>query len=146
MGFEFDRTILGREQELGTYYVDRKRMIDFAISVGEDNPIYVDEKAAEAGPFGGLVGVPMFHSTLANTEMAPYVEIKYGTISIAAGQDCEYCLPIRPGDVLTISCCIEDIYEKTGRSGSMLFLIRRAVFTDSQGRKVLTLRHSSVFK
>lgn len=146
MGFEFDRSILGREQEVGTYYMDKERLIRFARAAGDENPLYVDEEAAEASEFGGLIAAPMFHSILATTERMPYLDIKYGTMGIAAGHDCEFHRPIRPGDVLTVTCCIEDVYEKTGRSGKMLFVIRRATFTDREGQKVVVVRHSQILK
>jgi acyl dehydratase len=106
----------------------------------------VDEAAAAAGEFKGLIAAPMFHSALALTEGMPYLNIKYGTMGIAAGHDCEFHRQIRPGDVLTISCCVEDIYEKTGRSGSMLFIIRKATFRDREGRDVVTVRHKQILK
>lgn len=146
MSFEFDESILGKEVELGTYYVDKERMIRFAKAAGDENPVYVDEEAASTSRFGGLIAAPMFHSILADTHMTPLVKINYGSMSMAAGTDVEYHRPMRPGDVLTVNCCIEKVYEKTGRTGGMLFLIRRAVFTDRDGDKVVTVRHKQVFR
>jgi acyl dehydratase len=42
-----------------------------------------------------------------------------------AGKDIELGEPIRPGDVLTASSRITEIYDKTGRSGTMTFLVFR---------------------
>jgi len=47
--------------------------------------------------------------------------------------------PVRAGDRLTAKSSIADIYEKTGRSGTMIFIVHRMVFTNAAGEKVSTV-------
>jgi acyl dehydratase len=42
-----------------------------------------------------------------------------------AGKDIEFLEPLRPGDVITATSRIVELYEKTGRSGSMWFVVYR---------------------
>jgi len=49
--------------------------------------------------------------------------------------------PVRPGDVLTMVSTIHDIYEKTGRTGSMYFIVIRNEVTNQQGAKVAVIDH-----
>ncbi|MCP4036774.1 MAG: MaoC family dehydratase, partial [bacterium] len=44
--------------------------------------------------------------------------------------------PMRPGDTITGRSQIHDIYEKTGRSGPMMFVVHRMEFTNQDGVKV----------
>ena len=44
--------------------------------------------------------------------------------------------PIRPGDTVTAKSHIHDIYEKTGRSGTMRFIVNRMNFTNQQDELV----------
>ena len=49
---------------------------------------------------------------------------------IDAGKAIEIHAPIRPDTKLTAKSHLHDIYEKTGRSGLMVFLVHRMEFTD----------------
>ena len=44
--------------------------------------------------------------------------------------------PIRPDDKIIARSEIHDIYEKTGRSGSMLFIVHRMEFSNQKGEPV----------
>ena len=47
--------------------------------------------------------------------------------------------PVRPGDTLTARASIHDVYDKTGRSGTMVFVIHRMDFTNQEGVAVATV-------
>jgi len=49
-----------------------------------------------------------------------------------AGKLVESHAPIRPGEKLIGRSQVHDIYEKSGRSGSMLFIVHRMTFTNPQ--------------
>lgn len=53
-----------------------------------------------------------------------------------AGKSVDLHRPIRPGERLTSKSHIADIYEKTGRSGPMLFIVHRMEFSDPSGELV----------
>ena len=55
------------------------------------------------------------------------------------GKCVEVTGPVRPGDTLTAKSLIADIYEKTGRSGTMVFIVHRMVFTNQKGEPVSTV-------
>ena len=56
------------------------------------------------------------------------------------GEGVSVYAPIRPGDTITGIDRIAEVYEKTGRSGSMIFIIRESAFTNQQGEKVAVIR------
>ena len=63
-----------------------------------------------------------------------------------AGKDIEIGAPIRPGDVLTASSTVHDIYEKTGRSGTMVFIVFRTTVTNQDGAMVAVVDQKMMFR
>ena len=43
---------------------------------------------------------------------------------------------LRPGDVVTVRSAVHDVYEKTGRSGTMTFVVMRLTLTNQRGERV----------
>ena len=53
-----------------------------------------------------------------------------------AGIDMELETPIRAGDIISTSTEVKETYEKTGRSGTMLFTVIRSTLTNQRGEVV----------
>lgn len=62
-----------------------------------------------------------------------------------AFNEIEYDRPIRAGDVITVEVAYTEIYEKQGRSGPLLFRVRRNVLTDAAGERVATAHSAHVY-
>lgn len=124
---DIDPSVIGREYDRMTYPpVTAAELVSYARSLGVDDPIYLDEQAAAGGPYGGLVAFPTYVVKLRGGAHFPPEVIKEMTRSgFDAGKDIELGVPIRPGDVLTASSRVTQIYDKTGRSGTMVFLVFR---------------------
>ena len=58
---------------------------------------------------------------------------------IDGGKAVEVHQPIRAGDVLEASSTIADIYTKTGRSGTMIFIVQRMSFVNQNSEPVATV-------
>jgi acyl dehydratase len=65
-------------------------------------------------------------------------------VGFDGGRDLESFTPVRPGDALKMVSTIHDIYEKTGRSGSMYFIVLRNKITNQNGEKVALVDHRIV--
>jgi hypothetical protein len=48
---------------------------------------------------------------------------------------------IYPGDTLTYSTCLADFYDKTGRSGTMRFVVRDTTVRNQHGEVVAMVRN-----
>lgn len=139
---EFDRNILGQIFGETTFEpVTKREILEFAAALGETHPFYTDEEAARNGPFGGLVAPPTFCTKFRGRRSSPNNLPRFGKVGLDAGRDVELYAPIRPGDVLTMVSSVDDIYEKTGRSGSMYFIVLRNVLTNQRGEKVAVIDH-----
>ena len=122
---DIDRSLLGKEFDRATYGpITAEEMISYARKLGEEDPAYLDEEAARAR--GGLVAHPSFVVKLRGDRALPdYVVKQLRSGGFDAGKDIEFGAPIRPGDVMQVKSSVHDIYEKTGRSGTMVFLVLR---------------------
>jgi acyl dehydratase len=140
---EFDRSILGKEFVLGTFQVSADMMQAFAQAVGETSPQYVDPAAAKNTASGGLVAPPIFYDVF-RADQFPDPKVQFGKVTFNAGQRCEFYAAIRPGDTITMKTRITDVYEKTGRTGKMVFIVRETTYENQKGEKVAVVEQSQV--
>ena len=120
IGEEFDHAVVGP--------VTAEDLIDFARALGETRPEYT-----QAGP--ELVGHPTYCVRYKGNKFYPEnipknINIRTG---FDAGKDIELGVPIRPGDSIEVRSTLHQVYEKTGRSGSMIFIVIRFTMTNQRG-------------
>lgn len=120
IGKEFDRTVVGP--------VTAEELVDFARALGETRPEYT-----EPGP--GLVGHPTWCVRYKGGKFYPdeipvTINVRTG---FDAGKDIELGVPVRPGDRVEVTSTLHEVYEKTGRSGSMVFVVIRYTMTNQRG-------------
>ena len=109
-------------------------MLAFAKAVGEEDPRFCD-------PDHDDYQAPVtFASKYVGRRMFPKGFPNIGSgMGFDAGKCVEYHAPIRAGDVLTAKSQIHDIYEKTGRSGPMVFIVHRMEFYNRANELVSTV-------
>ena len=142
MALEFDKSIIGQVfDETDFPPVTKEEILEFAASLGETNPLYTDENAASKGPHKGLVAPPTFVTKLRAKKFTPEHLPKFGKFGFDGGRDLEVLAPVRPGDTLTMLSTIHEIYEKTGRTGSMYFIVIRNEVKNQKGEQVAVIDH-----
>ncbi len=140
---DFDRSVIGIDVDVGTHEVFKEQMVAYAKAVGEINPLYLDEEAAKAGPYGTIIAPPLFYNMLS---LQPGLDprVKFGTSGFDAGQHAEFFEPIRAGDTISAKTQVADVYAKTGRTGTMVFTIRRTTYTNQKYEKTVVVDRISV--
>lgn len=142
MAFEFDRGILGREFDRAQAEpVTAEELIAFSRALGETAPVYT-----QPGP--DLVAHPTFCVAFKGNKFFPD-DLPHGLLgrmSFDAGKDIEFGVPIRPGDSIQVSSSIHDIYEKTGRSGSMVFVVVRITLANQRGELVANVDNRFMYR
>lgn len=129
MPLDFDPSILGAEFDRATEGpVKAEELIAFAKALGETSPCYT-----EPGP--ALVAHPTYCVRFKGQKFFPdnLPESLKTRMSFDAGKDLELGVPIRPGDTITVRSTLHDVYEKTGRSGSMVFVVVRFTLANQRG-------------
>lgn len=141
---EYDTSVIGMEFDRYTYQVTKEEIVEFAVSLGETNPLYTDEEYAETSPYGGIVAPPTFCVAFRSDARMPDLKLNYGRRAFDGGKECQLYTPIRPGDTITGVDRIAEVYEKTGRSGTMIFIVRESELTNQHGAKVAVIRQSLI--
>jgi len=141
---EYDISWIGKEFDRYAYNVTKEEIVEFAQSVGETNPLYTDEAYAKTTPYGSIIAPPTFCVVFRSHAMLPDLKLSYGKRGFDGGKECVFLAPIRPGDTITGVDRIVQVYEKTGRSGSMIFIVRESELTNQRGEKVAVVRQSLI--
>ncbi len=130
IGQEYDRTVFApvTEAEIREY-IEASHEVPAADADAED-----------------LIAPPTFVVRLRGRRFMPGDMPKMGRTGFDAGKDIEFGVPVRPGDALTASSTVHDLYEKTGRSGSMAFVVLRTVITNQRDQMVATIDQKMMFR
>src|SRR5258708_20135689 len=60
----WDEIVPGQPRQTIPYKLTQEAIALYCKAVGETNPLYLDEAAAKAGPFGGIIAPPAIHILL----------------------------------------------------------------------------------
>jgi len=127
-----DPTLIGVEFDSSTSEpVTADEIHEYASSTGDRHPAY--QGADPIAPPTFCVkfrGNRFFHPAL-----PPQAFLR----GFDAGKDIEFGAAIRAGDVIHTSNVLHEIYEKTGRSGSMVFIVTRQIMTNQRGERVAVI-------
>lgn len=141
---QFNREVIGRDFYKSTHPVTREMVLGFSQAIGETNPLFVDEKAATRGPHGDIIAPPTFVGSFVRLEEPHDLNLRFEGTIYMAGQWIEPLLPIRPGDILTCTAKVTDVYRKTGRTGDMAFIVVEHSFRNQNGDLVARAGRSHV--
>jgi acyl dehydratase len=142
---EFDRSVLGVESAPIAYDVEKGAIRKFVEAIGDEDPIYYDEKAAQAAGFKTIPAPPTFLCTF-RTQALPDLKIQFGRVRLNGGNDYEYRQPIYAGDSITVTAKYGDVAERTGRSGKMVFITTELTFRNQHGEVVATGRNTGIMR
>ena len=123
------RAAVGVESEPYTNDVEKGAIIKFARAIGDSNPIYTDEEAARNSRYGGIVAPPTFFRSMRSGAMKVDVQNPYSA-NLDGGSEWEYYEPVRPGDRITVTTMISNIFERAGRLGNMVFIQRETRYVN----------------
>jgi N-terminal half of MaoC dehydratase len=104
----------------------------FAEAIGDPNPRWRSE-----APPTFLVALSPVSMHLAEAE-------EYGKGWLNGGNRFEYLEPVQVGDRITATGRIADVYEKSGSSGNLLFIIFETDYVNQEGRTVARLRGTAI--
>jgi acyl dehydratase len=127
-----DRSLIGQEFDRSVSEpVTAEDIREYAASLGETNPAYfAGEPVAPATFCVRFRGSRFFHPAI-----PPEVFMR----GFDAGKDIVFGAAVRPGDVVTTVNELHDVYEKTGRTGTMVFIVTRQTMTNQNGETVAVI-------
>lgn len=139
---------IGRKSEPVRELVTRREIRKYAIATGNRQRKYLDGDQAP----------PMFHVALF-WDVVELDQLSPDGVSIdrllpkfplekamAGGLHIEYHRPVRPGDWLTATRTLSDIYEKQGRSGALIFYEVDMDIVDDDGNLVIREKTTRILR
>jgi acyl dehydratase len=135
-----NRALVGKEYPAVPYEVGREKLREFAVAVGETDPIYHDEQAARAAGHPDLPAVPTFAVVLSLRAGQvvygdPRLGLDYSRV-VHAEQEFVHHRPIRAGDRLLASGKVAAAEAK----GRHELLTLQTEVTTEAGEPVCTVR------
>ena len=125
-------SFIGVESIPVTYDIERHAVERFACAIGDPNPLYSNDEIASESLYGGLIAPPTFFRSLLPGEYPePYPE-PFAHI-LDGGSKYRFFDPVMVGDQITVVRKITDLYEKSGRMGTMLFKISEISYRGQGG-------------
>jgi acyl dehydratase len=138
-----DRNFIGAEAPPRSIEVEKYPIRFFALAIGETDPIYSDEAAAQAAGYRSLVAPPTYVACLnnlcANPRTSLFQRMGVPMERVLHGeQSMTYHRPVIAGDILTFRSRVTDIYDKKG--GALEFIVNDTAVTDQHGESVADMR------
>lgn len=136
----WDRSLLGKIFNCFEQHVTRDLLLEYADIIGARDPIHRDSQAAQARGYRDIIAPHTFVIWHNGAPLTP-PEMHFHGVGINAGYECHFYGAISPGDTLRYTTSLVDMYEKTGRSGTMRFVVRETTVTNQHGDTVALLRN-----
>jgi acyl dehydratase len=147
---QINKALLGREYPPYAVTVERGKIKEFARAIGDDDPLYLDDRVGAASAWGDVIAPPTFSITFRDeaADTAAFLKELGTDISriLHGEQEFEIFRPLQPGQTYLCRAKIVDIYEKSGRSGPMAFVVRETTIADGSNEIVATMRGVTVVR
>jgi acyl dehydratase len=129
----------------------------FALAMGDDNPLYVDDAYAREAGYPSVIAPPtLVCETCQYAHQAPNPDGYIGhewrlplpaNRMVRAGNDYEFMRPVLPTDRISVTWTLENIVEKgSSRGGTQLFVTSVARYRDGAGEIVAVNRETIVYQ
>ena len=135
--------------------VSEDMIFELADAIEEPNPLYLDAVYAKRSRFGGLLcpqlaawkdWAPRIDYFGAGQDSHFEVPLLFKSYGFNGGSEWVFHQPVRLGDHITKVEKIVDIYERPGRTGQLLFIVREKKQSNQKGEVLVTSTHTSIFR
>jgi acyl dehydratase len=110
---------VGKEFAPTTYAVGREKIKEYALAVGETNPVHLDHEAARNAGYADVVAPPMFAVVYKSPAMAPVIfDADVGmnfALMVHGGQEFRWGPLVVAGDEIKTTVTVKSIDERDGK-------------------------------
>lgn len=150
MAIRVNTAVKGKEYPPFAVTVERGKIKEFARAIGDLSPFYLDDAVGRASEWGDIIAPPTFpvtfrHEAAGTESLLSDLGVDVSRL-LHGEQEFEHFKPIRPGETYLVRTRVTDIYEKTGRSGPMAFVVRESTVTDGGNDIVVVMRQITVVR
>jgi acyl dehydratase len=131
------KDMIGRVLGTGTATIEPGHVAAFAAALGDPDPAYRGPNATAP-----LTYPIAFMSQAMASGMDTFLELGLNFMTLVHGeQEFEYVRPLRVGETLTLTGRVSDVYEKTGGSGTLDFVVLETEAVDAEQKPVFWSRN-----
>ena len=148
----FDTNKKGQSFPPFTIEVARCKIHELALAIGDTNPIYHSQEAAQETGYPDIPIFPTSPTTFAfwgNPKSSEHLaSLGINVTRILHGEEeYEYFSPIYPGDILTGVMTVADGKSRQGKDGSLMDIVTLEIkYTNQTGTEVLKARQTFVVR
>ena len=129
--------------------VERGKIREMALAIGDNNPIYFDSDAARQAGFRDITAPPTFLEVIDMWAGADFMtlcrELELNPVNVLHGeQEYEYLADICAGDEISGRCQVVDFSTKSGSSGGMNIISLETTYTNQDGQLVAIARSKTI--
>ena len=130
--------VIGKAFPPATYAVGREKVREYALAVGESDPLHLDVQAARAAGFDDVVAPPMFAVVYSLPALWPAlfdpdIGIDFARM-VHGGQELAWGPLVVAGDEITTTARLSDVSERRGNA----FFVFETVSTNARSETVCT--------
>ena len=151
------QALIGSETppERNRFPLSEEMAYDLADATEDPNALYVDRDHAKRSRFGELLCPPLatwkdiappIGLFGAGQESHFQVPLPFNSYGLNGGSDWQFLRPAYVGDWITRRFRILDIYEKEGRSGPLVFVVRMETQTNQHDQTICLARRVSIHR
>ncbi len=127
---------IGEKSDKVRNMVERGAVKKFAEAIGDPHPIFIDEGFVAQTRYGRNIAPPTFPRVFDYGRIEGFPFPVAGLIH--GEQSFEYERPLYVGEEVYCYSEVEDYYEKTGKSGTLGFLVLKSYGEDGEGRRIFS--------
>ena len=147
----FDKSKVGQSFPPFTIEVERGKIRELALAIGDNNPIYQSKEAAQAAGYPDVQLYPTSPKTFAfwgNKKMVSQLSsLGINLMRVLHGEEeYEYLVPIYPGDTLTGVMRLVDAKSRQTQGGTLDILTLEIDYTNQHDTLVLKARQVAVVR
>jgi acyl dehydratase len=136
--------VQGRVLALGTVVVDKDEVIEFATRY-DPQPFHVDEAAADASMFGGLIASGWHTCAMVMRLTCDSYLLQAASLGSPGVDSVRWLKPVRPGDTLRAQMIVGETRPSASKPDRGTIKSHWEVF-NQQGELVMTMEGFSMFK
>lgn len=133
----FEDVEIGETTRFGRYEVTREEIVDYARQF-DPQPFHLDEEAARASMFGGLIASGWHTGAMFIRMVCHDVVPEAATAGSMGFDDLKWLRPVRPGDVLSVESVVRGKSESRSRPDRGTVKIESRV-SNQRGEVVMSL-------
>ena len=147
----FDKSRVGQSFSPFTIEVERSKIRELALAIGDENPIYQSKEAAQAAGYPDVPLYPTSPTTFSfwgNTQMVGQLSsLGINLMRVLHGEEeYEYLAPIYPGDTLTGVMRLVDAKSRQTQGATLDILTLEIDYTNQHNVLVLKARQVAIVR